>query len=1072
MSHLSGLSAAHAPTPEPKKEVEEIQLNQPSRSAYTDRSLQILDLIDIYNAIIEGDSVILDLRSISEYISCHISGSILKDPTQAETLNNVKLKKKVLLCISEGHPPQDFVENVKKAQAEQIVGETVIAQVVFKEFMAKYTFLCISGDQLTARFNMNYPTQISSDLFISGEYPAANLQGLWDLGIYNVIQNFGDVCVQDRSIISGSFFSSETDSESSELESQEGSSIRTGGYWPEDFTINSQQQLNNSQNLMQQGSGLITSQNFRFNQNPLARSIPLTGNRRKSPKKFNLMNLSESEEALSQSSTTSSHHSHSSKHTGSTNNLLTNTQEPMKLTQSDPLSRTSSDKSIITHDSVSVSPSDTPDHSPVIERGLLTDIHIVRSKHMTQMKEQIQSQLTALDQDNLPLAQSPDNVARSQLSSTGSLSSQSDIIKSSNLSLDLDNDIDSSSYNDDDDQSQSTVQTQKPGIILLTSKSELNNPFVDYHDELYKQFKPKLGEQIKKGVLLKDNISSIQDIKNTDSRGTFESSQNNQMFLVPNNSGIPLQSSKPILQEKPDNTLQSKQQEIVDGKDTEFARRKILTERHQMQLMKQELEEDEQERETSNKDHPHPHPQKTDGEKENYNNLKGQLELGKKDMLKSARQKVKKGDETPITYYRVSIEDVTQSNLLSELPGVLSFIHNAVQRGRGSSHDSTNDSEKPFFNSKGESSDSNSYSRVLVHCSQGISRSPSVVIAYFMLIHKATYKETLAFVLHRRTVTHPNEGFAIQLQEFEEWLQNREGSTEQILEQMKKEFVKQSPQFGRYHIPQPTSPSPKQPYLSQAFNLLQQQQNSPLPSAPHAQGLTQKADHLSGVFSPISNIQTNSTSSISHPTPLRGIQINKRQQPQQAIRSLTMVSMPALNAAPVGSQTLKLKISLPHSRTPSPGVLKDNSHQLTTPTHYNTDKVAVIPQVSPESDKKSSFLHPIVMKDSLISPSEDSVQSLSEASFDMEMNRNQLFQSFPPKSSSAQDNICQMIDNYDHLTNLLIQPQPNSPPHDTIPVPIQALMNSRRLSESAPSIPIVTSEQLFAELKCIFSYLN
>ncbi|CAG8675504.1 16827_t:CDS:10, partial [Cetraspora pellucida] len=59
---------------------------------------------------------------------------------------------------------------------------------------------------------------------------------------------------------------------------------------------------------------------------------------------------------------------------------------------------------------------------------------------------------------------------------------------------------------------------------------------------------------------------------------------------------------------------------------------------------------------------------------------------------------------------------------------------------------------------------------VLVHCEMGISRSPTVVIAYIMRSQKKSLKDALAFVKEKRFVTRPNAGFYKQLKNFESGL--------------------------------------------------------------------------------------------------------------------------------------------------------------------------------------------------------------------------------------------------------------------------------------------------------------
>ncbi len=62
---------------------------------------------------------------------------------------------------------------------------------------------------------------------------------------------------------------------------------------------------------------------------------------------------------------------------------------------------------------------------------------------------------------------------------------------------------------------------------------------------------------------------------------------------------------------------------------------------------------------------------------------------------------------------------------------------------------------------------------VLVHCAGGISRSPTIIMAYLMIERKMTFAEALQHVKRCRDFVRPNEGFESQLQTLEKFvLQN------------------------------------------------------------------------------------------------------------------------------------------------------------------------------------------------------------------------------------------------------------------------------------------------------------
>jgi protein-tyrosine phosphatase len=91
-----------------------------------------------------------------------------------------------------------------------------------------------------------------------------------------------------------------------------------------------------------------------------------------------------------------------------------------------------------------------------------------------------------------------------------------------------------------------------------------------------------------------------------------------------------------------------------------------------------------------------------------------------------------------ISYLSFNLKDHSMENIECLFYEVINFIYNAKEKG----------------------------GRVLVHCIQGISRSVSLVLAYIIFIRKINYDEAFKYVQARRSISSPNLGFSIQLQNF------------------------------------------------------------------------------------------------------------------------------------------------------------------------------------------------------------------------------------------------------------------------------------------------------------------
>ena len=60
--------------------------------------------------------------------------------------------------------------------------------------------------------------------------------------------------------------------------------------------------------------------------------------------------------------------------------------------------------------------------------------------------------------------------------------------------------------------------------------------------------------------------------------------------------------------------------------------------------------------------------------------------------------------------------------------------------------------------------------KIFVHCAAGMSRSPTIVIAYIMWKKKLRLNEAIKFVKEKRSIISPNDNFMNQLKIFEELL--------------------------------------------------------------------------------------------------------------------------------------------------------------------------------------------------------------------------------------------------------------------------------------------------------------
>jgi dual specificity MAP kinase phosphatase len=114
-------------------------------------------------------------------------------------------------------------------------------------------------------------------------------------------------------------------------------------------------------------------------------------------------------------------------------------------------------------------------------------------------------------------------------------------------------------------------------------------------------------------------------------------------------------------------------------------------------------------------------------------------------------------------------------NVTSQLP--LHFESDGIACKRLAASDSGSQNLKQYFAEAIEFIDDarEANGRVLVHCQAGVSRSPTIVIAYLMARNHQNLCEAFSFVKDRRSIVAPNLNFMGQLLEFDQQSVQRSG---------------------------------------------------------------------------------------------------------------------------------------------------------------------------------------------------------------------------------------------------------------------------------------------------------
>ena len=97
--------------------------------------------------------------------------------------------------------------------------------------------------------------------------------------------------------------------------------------------------------------------------------------------------------------------------------------------------------------------------------------------------------------------------------------------------------------------------------------------------------------------------------------------------------------------------------------------------------------------------------------------------------------------DNEFVYHMAHFKDKQDSNILQFLPSIFGFIDNVI---------SEQDNSKIF-----------------IHCMAGMSRSPSIIMAYLMYKFKLTLKQSYIYVIGKRSCIRPNYVFLQQLWKYE-----------------------------------------------------------------------------------------------------------------------------------------------------------------------------------------------------------------------------------------------------------------------------------------------------------------
>ncbi|KAL4778059.1 protein-tyrosine phosphatase-like protein [Aspergillus varians] len=127
------------------------------------------------------------------------------------------------------------------------------------------------------------------------------------------------------------------------------------------------------------------------------------------------------------------------------------------------------------------------------------------------------------------------------------------------------------------------------------------------------------------------------------------------------------------------------------------------------------------------------------------------------------------GTEPEIQCKHVNLDDDPTEDILRHLGEMLDWVRDALIQPHPRPHlnSKSNSNSNSTENAESQPNTEHTGGRVLVHCSQGISRSGAVVVAYIMRSLFIPYADALALARVSRRLITPNVGFEWQLRIWE-----------------------------------------------------------------------------------------------------------------------------------------------------------------------------------------------------------------------------------------------------------------------------------------------------------------